>query len=97
MNVALKRMTVRDYLAWAEQQPSGRTELVEGQVVAMNAQRIEHVEAKFEVLKALKDAVRGKGCWALGDGVVVQIDEWTAYEPDALVYCGERLADRDRS
>ncbi|MGQ0673358.1 MAG: Uma2 family endonuclease [Hyphomicrobium sp.] len=91
MNVALKRMTADDYLAWAGQQTSGRTELVDGLVVAMNAQRIAHVEAKFEVLRALKDAVRGTGHWALGDGVVVRVDDATVYEPDALIYGGERL------
>jgi Uma2 family endonuclease len=36
MNVpALKRMTVPEFLAWAETQDSGRYELVRGEIVAM--------------------------------------------------------------
>src|SRR5690348_6036188 len=30
-------------------------------------------------------------CHMLPDGMTVRIDETTAYEPDALVYCGARL------
>jgi hypothetical protein len=32
----------------------------------------------------------------LPDGMTVRIDETTAHEPDALVYCGERLRCGDR-
>jgi Uma2 family endonuclease len=32
-------------------------------------------------------------CHVLPDGVAVRIDSETAYEPDAQVYCGERLKD----
>jgi len=92
MNVALKPMTVEGYLAWLEQQPGGRYELVNGQVVAMNAQRIEHAETKLAIAFALRDALRGGPCHAVGDGMAVKIDDATVYEPDALVYWGERLA-----
>jgi len=91
MNVALKPMTVESYLAWLEEQPGWRYELVDGQVVAMNAQRVEHIDTKVAVIRALQDALRGGRCHALGDGMAVKIDEQTVYEPDALVYCGERL------
>ncbi len=93
MNVALKSMTVDRYLAWLEEQPRGRYELVDGQVIAMNAQRVEHVEVKVSVILALKEAVRGTGFRALGDGMAVRISETSAYEPDALVYGGEALKD----
>jgi Uma2 family endonuclease len=92
MNVALKRMSATDYLAWAERQPSGRYELVNGQVVAMNPQRVDHIETKVAVIRALQDALHGGSCHALGDGMAVKVDEATVYEPDALVYCGERLS-----
>lgn len=91
MNVALKRMTADRYLAWVDQQPSGRYELVNGQVVAMNPQRVEHIETKVAVIRVLQDSFRGTSCHALGDGMAVKVDESTVYEPDALVYCGERL------
>ena len=91
MNIALKPMTVESYLAWLAEQPGGRYELVNGQVVPMNSQRIEHAETKLAVAFALRAAL-GKGpCHVLGDGMAVKIDDTTVYEPDALVYCGERL------
>jgi Uma2 family endonuclease len=45
------------------------------------------------VLVALRRAVEAARlpCEALTDGVTVRIDEHTAYVPDALIYCGEKL------
>jgi Uma2 family endonuclease len=42
---------------------------------------------------ALKAAVVRSGlpCHVLADGPTVRIDDHTAYEPDALVYCGQEL------
>jgi Uma2 family endonuclease len=95
MNIALSRaMTVDDYLAWGDSQSERRrTELINGRIVAMTPERVEHVEIKFATALALKIAIsRTKVvCHALGDGLTVRIDDHTAYEPDALVYCGERL------
>lgn len=93
MNVALKPMTVDRYLAWLDEQPRGRFELVDGQVIPMNAQRIEHIKVKMLVGIALMDALEGTGFHALGDGMAVRINETSAYEPDALVYGGEELKD----
>jgi Uma2 family endonuclease len=96
MNIALRQtMTVADYLAWGETQPERRrTELINGQVVAMAPERMDHVEIKFAAVLALKQAIARAGvvCHALADGMTVRIDDYTAYEPDALVYGGERLA-----
>ncbi|MDO9382896.1 MAG: Uma2 family endonuclease [Hyphomicrobiaceae bacterium] len=91
MNVALKPMTVDRYLAWLEEQPRGRFELVDGQVIAMNAQHVEHIETKVSVIFALKDALRNTCYHALGDGMAVRINDKTVYEPDALVYGGDAL------
>ena len=87
-------MTVQDYLDWAAtQRDLPRTELINGQIVAMTPERIEHVEIKDAVTVALKAAIARAGvpCRAVGDGMTVRIDNHTAYGPDALVYCGERL------
>ena len=96
MNVAFQTpMTVADYLAWGEAQGERRrTELINGQVVLMAPERIGQIEVKLAAALALKTAIRRAGieCHALGDGATVRIDEHTAYEPDALVYCGARLA-----
>jgi len=95
MNIALRRLfTVEEYLAWAQTQSDlPRTELINGQIIAMTPERVEHVEIKIAAVIALKRAITRAGvrCHALGDGMTVPIDEHTAYEPDALVYCGERL------
>ncbi len=87
-----KRMTVDEFLAWAEGQP-GRYELYNGIVYAMSPERAAHAEAKHAVANALASAIaRAKlGCWMLPDGMTVRIDEDTAHEPDALVYCGPKL------
>lgn len=93
MNVALRRaMTVDEYLAWSESQSERqRTELINGQIVTMPSERVVHSRVKGRVHLALLQAVKAAGlpCEALPDGPAVRIDEHTAYEPDALVYCGE--------
>jgi Uma2 family endonuclease len=88
-----ERMTVDEYLAWAQAQP-GRYELRNGIVYAMTPERARHAEVKFNVQKALDTAIRRAGapCHMLPDGMTVRIDKATAHEPDALVYCGEKLA-----
>jgi Uma2 family endonuclease len=87
-----KRMNVDEFLVWAEGQ-LGRYELFRGSVYAMTPERAVHAEVKFAVQTALANAIRAKGlpCRMLPDGMTVRIDDTTAHEPDALVYCGPRL------
>ena len=89
-------MTIDEFLAWAEGRP-GRRELVDGRVCAMAPERAGHARAKFAVQVTLRDAIRraGLSCEAMADGMTVRVDAHTAYEPDALVYCGERLPRND--
>jgi Uma2 family endonuclease len=86
-----------DFRAWAEQQPRGRYERVDGRVVKMTPERIVHVELKFNVIQALKAAVRASvvECQAYGDGVTIEVDEHTDYEPDAVVNVGPRPGPND--
>jgi Uma2 family endonuclease len=95
MNIELRRtMTVLDYLAWAEIQTEGpRTELINGQIVAMSPERIAHIRAKGAVFIALRRAMETAGIVGevFTDGATVPIDDYTAYEPDALVQCGAPL------
>ncbi|WP_048430021.1 Uma2 family endonuclease [Methylobacterium indicum] len=85
-------MNVDEYLAWSEANP-GRYELVQGEVYAMAAERARRARTRVAVFDALRSAVRGAGvgCEAMPDGMTVRIDAHTAYEPDALIYCGPRL------
>jgi Uma2 family endonuclease len=86
------RMTVDQYLAWALEHP-GRYELRDGTVIATSPETIGHAERKAMAHAALRAAIRARGlpCFALPDGATVRIDDTTAYEPDALVYCGAKL------
>ncbi|RVU20557.1 Uma2 family endonuclease [Methylobacterium oryzihabitans] len=85
-------MTVDEFLAWSQTVP-GRHELVAGEVVAMAPERARHAEAKAAVYTSLRQALRDAGlsCRVLPDGMTVRIDGHTAYEPDAIVYCGPRI------
>lgn len=86
-------MTVDEYLAWAEGEP-GRYELHDGAVYAMSPEGARHAEVKGAIYAALQAGVRARRlpCFALPDGMTVRIDAATAYEPDALVYCGQKAA-----
>lgn len=93
MSIATEtRMTVDDFLVWAEGRP-GKYELYEGVVYAMGAERAAHAKVKFAVQTALAAGIRGAGlaCHMLPDGMTVRIDQLTAHEPDALVYCGSEV------
>jgi Uma2 family endonuclease len=86
------RMTVDQYLAWAERRP-GRYELVNGAVIEMSPETAGHAKRKAAIYVALMTAIRRHRvrCHALPDGMTVRVDETTAFEPDAVVYCGEEL------
>jgi len=90
---APKPMDVHAFLSFAERQERGRFELWRGELVAMAPERVEHVRAKFAISRALATAIEksGLGCEAFVDGLAVAIDSETAYEPDALVNCGEKI------
>jgi Uma2 family endonuclease len=87
-----QRMTRSEYRAWAERQPAGRFERIEGVVVAMVPERVEHNDRKMLTWLALRRAVREAGvpCHVVGDGMTVEVGD-SDYEPDATLYCGERL------
>ena len=89
--VPKSRMTVDEYLAWAVEHP-GRYELLDGSVFAMSPESLGHMEKKGAVYAALMAAIRARSvpCHALPDGATVRINDATAYEPDAVVYCGEK-------
>lgn len=83
-----------EYRRWAEAQPRGRYERVEGEVVAMAPERGAHLRVKAAVWLALRQAITAAGvpCQALPDGATVEIGDGTDYEPDAAVNCGEPMA-----
>ncbi|WP_333671311.1 Uma2 family endonuclease [Elioraea tepidiphila] len=87
-------LTLDAFYAWVQRQRDGRFELENGQVVAMAPEQVRHARAKAEAWLALRQAIAtaGIGCLPLVDGVAVEIDSTTAFVPDVLVDCSERLA-----
>jgi Uma2 family endonuclease len=87
-----QRLTREEFHRWAETQ-RGRFERIAGEPVAMSPERAQHVRIKSRVWAALDRAVRDNGldCEALGDGITIEVDADTDYEPDAVVNCGPRL------
>jgi Uma2 family endonuclease len=89
-----KRMTVDEFIPWALAQPRGRYELLNGEVLMMSPEKARHWRTKAAVHAALAAALKraGLSCEAVPDGATVRINGRTAYEPDALVYCGPRVS-----
>jgi Uma2 family endonuclease len=88
-------MTREEFLAWAERQPSGRFERIDGIVVAKAPERASHNRRKGAARDALRRAIRDAGltsCEAFGDGMTVQVEN-SDFEPDAILRCGPRLPD----
>ena len=93
---APKRITSDEFIAWAMEQPEGeRYELVDGQIVGMAPERAAHARTKGRIYERLAQAARASGlpCEAYPDGMAVEVDDHTIYEPDALLRCGTPLPD----
>jgi Uma2 family endonuclease len=86
-------MTREEFMAWVDQQPSGRFERIDGIVVAMAPERASHNRRKGAARDALRRAVREAGLTsyeAFGDGMTVQVEN-SDFEPDAVLRCGPLL------
>ncbi len=88
-------MTLDDFLIWSAHQPSGRYELVDGEVVARPGESGGHNLVKPALYIALRDAARAAGFagTVFTDGMTVRIGEHHGREPDAAVACAP-IADR---
>lgn len=89
----MTRMSRQDFRRWAEEQDSERYELAAGEPVAMAPERVVHARLKARIWRALDRELgqRGLPCEALPDGITVEIGDDYAYDPDAIVNCGDRL------
>lgn len=87
-----RHFTVAEYLDWAIDHP-GRYELHNGKIHAISPGGAGYAAAKFSVQTALAADIRAHGlpCHLLPSGLTVRVEAATAFEPDALVYCGEEL------
>ncbi len=95
MNIAFrKRLTVPEYLAWAEARAeASRTELIDGQIIPMSPERAIHNRLKFVFAKALQASVANLHLAGevFVDGMAVPVDQTTAYEPDVIVRFGQPI------
>ena len=97
MNIqAPKRMTVDEYLVWAQERP-GRYELIDGTVRQMSPETSGHADAKVFAYMALRAAIKRAGLPYLAkpDGMTVRVAKDTVFEPDALVYAAPKVDDND--
>jgi len=86
------RMSREDYRRWAEAQPHGRFERLDGEVVARAPERAHHANRKALIWLALRQAVAAAGlpCHVFPDGMTVEVDD-SDLEPDAILHCGETV------
>jgi Uma2 family endonuclease len=86
------RMSREEYRQWAEQQPTGRFERIDGVVVAMAPERAIHADRKALVWLALRRAVAAAGlpCHVYPDGMTVEVED-SDFEPDVVLHCSEPL------
>ena len=80
-----KTMTPEEFLAWeATQEP--RWEFDGNQPVAMTGGTDAHAAIQVNVIAALKNALRGRHCYARGSEIKIEIGSEYRY-PDAFVSC----------
>jgi Uma2 family endonuclease len=97
MTVLPKRqLTADEFQAWALKQPRdghGKFELIDGYVVMQEPERAVHAEVKGALFAAMRDAIKsaGRPCFAVVDEPQIRIHSKKVYQPDGLVYCGERV------
>jgi Uma2 family endonuclease len=86
------RMSRDEYRRWAEQQPAGRFERIDGVVVTMAPERAGHAERKGMVWLALRQGVAAAGleCHVYLDGMTVEGGD-NDFELDAVLHCDEAL------
>jgi Uma2 family endonuclease len=84
-----QRLSREEFHRWAEGR-TGRYERIAGEPVAMSPERAAHVRLKSRVWRTLDAAIATAGldCEALADGMTIEVNDDTDYEPDALINCG---------
>jgi Uma2 family endonuclease len=92
-----QRLSRTEFHRWTDTQTRGRYERIHGEVVAMAPERSVHARLKARIWRALDREITALGlpCEAMPDGMTVEIDQDTDYEPDALINCGPPIPDDD--
>lgn len=85
--VSVEPMDAEAFLAFVEERPDQRWELVDGVPTMMAGGTIAHARLMRNVLRRLDDRARSRGCEAVNN-VFVAADTFSVLEPDVLVRCG---------
>lgn len=84
--MALPKLTLREYLAWENEQPE-RHEFHRGDVFAMVGGRRSHGRVVSNLNRRLSERLDGSPCQVFAEGMKVQVDDdWVLY-PDVFVTC----------
>ena len=59
---ATMRLTADEFLVWAEAQPTGRYQLIAGEIIAMAPEKADHARSKGSAWAALKAAINVLAC-----------------------------------
>ncbi len=88
-------MSADEFLAWAATQPkeAGKFELIDGIVVMQQSERLVHAEVKGALYATVRAALRRGGlpCHVVVDGPQVRVRKNKVYQPDGIIYCGDRV------
>lgn len=88
MSVAPRqRMSAHDFLVWEASAPT-RHEFVAGEVFAMAGASRDHVTVCFNLIHALRAALKGKSCQPFGMDMKLRVEATDSYfYPDLFVTC----------
>lgn len=82
-DAARPRMSREEFLAWDEKQPD-RYAFIDGEIHAMTGGTRDHTEISHNIVAALKRALAGTPCRALGEGLKIDADTDLTY-PNVVV------------
>ncbi len=94
--LAQKPMTAEEFAGWAEARPEKHWELFDGIPQMQQSQTWGHQEAVMALYRLFYSAIRDAKLplFVGAQGVTVKADDWTAFEPDVVVFSG-RMAKTD--
>jgi len=72
-------------------QEEPRTELLNGKIVMMSSPSVNHNIISFNIIRIFNEYLKGKQCWAFGDGVDVYLTEKDRAIPDAMIVCNKDI------
>ncbi|MEM9733488.1 MAG: Uma2 family endonuclease [Pseudomonadota bacterium] len=87
VDIPTERMSIEQFIAWAEQADPGRCELVDGRVVKLSPERARHWSVKQCIWLAFREAIRSQGldAYAAVDGPSIATGPRKMRQPDVIL------------